>query len=245
MNESKTISLFIPCLVDQILPEIGFAMADVLRKLHYDVTYDARQTCCGQPAFNAGHRTEAMSVAKQFLATFSNADCIVSPSGSCSAMVRNYYPVLFAGDEKMMAQVHSVQERTFEFSEFISAENKVERIVGHADVSLSIHNSCHSMRELGIDEQIADILARIEGVKLFVPQVEHTCCGFGGLFSYKMPDIASAMAKSRLEAFTGADLDVLIVNDPGCIQHLRAEAPSAGFKGEILHLVEFLQKAMD
>ena len=244
VKQNSKVSLFIPCLVDQVLPEIGLAMADLLRKLGYEISYNPRQTCCGQPAFNAGHRTEARTVARHFLQTFAEADYIVSPSGSCTAMVRNYYPVLFAKDDSLMTQVKSLQKRTFEISEFIYAENKVDQISGHLDLKVSIHNSCHSMRELGIDKQIEEIIRRIDGVEIFIPQVEHTCCGFGGLFSYKMPDIASAMAKSRFEAYNGADLDVLIVNDPGCIQHFRAEASSAGFKGEVLHLVEFLQKAM-
>ncbi|KAA3618199.1 MAG: (Fe-S)-binding protein [Calditrichaeota bacterium] len=245
MADTKTkVAIFIPCLIDQVMPEIGFAMADVLRKLDCSVEYNPQQTCCGQPAFNAGQRIEAKRVARHFIETFSDAEVVVSPSGSCTAMVRKFFPILFENDEVLLQEVKSLQKKTVEISEFICHENRLKKIKGQSRKCIAIHNSCHSMRELGITNQIERIVAHIDGVKIIPPNAEHSCCGFGGLFSFKMPDIAVAMAKTRLDAFADPDLDIVISNDPGCIQHLRAEAVAIGFKPRILHLVEFLQAEM-
>lgn len=244
-EKSPPVSLFIPCLVEHVLPEIGLAMAVVLQKLGYRVKYDDRQICCGQPAFNAGHAAEARKVARHFLEVFSTAGLIVAPSGSCTGMVRNYFPQLFAGDKRRLEIIQRVQKNIFEFSEFICRTNKLQQIKGHFPARVAIHNSCHSIREIGITDEAGRILQQIDGLEIFHPKAEHSCCGFGGLFSFKMPQIATAMAKTRLEVFADADLDFLIANDPGCIQHLRAEAQIIHFQPRILHLAEFLQMAMD
>ncbi len=240
----KFVSLFIPCLIDQVMPEIGLAMVAVLQKLGYSINYDSRQTCCGQPAFNGGHHNEARRVARHFIEVFSGAEAIVSPSGSCTGMVRNYFPLLFGNDQTAMREVEKLQNKTWEISEFICRENCLSQINGRAKKCIAFHNSCHSMCELGLSDETERILSRIEGVEIFTPKVEHSCCGFGGLFSFKMPEVAVAMAKSRLQVFAGAGLDYLIANDPGCIQHLRAEAKATGFKPQILHFVEFLKIVM-
>lgn len=235
----STVSLFIPCLVDQIYPEIGMAMANVLRRLGVKIKYDEAQTCCGQPAFNSGYRDEALSVAAHFLEVFREAEVIVAPSGSCVAMIRNFYPHLFAGHPKLEA-AQALGKRVFEFSEFLVNQ------LGFVDVNATFnrkagfHNSCHSYRELRISEEPLKLLRHVRGLELIVPPGEPVCCGFGGTFSIKFPAISQTMTRSRLETFEQLGVDTVISNDPGCVMQMRQEAKARGSKLEVMHLAEVL-----
>jgi L-lactate dehydrogenase complex protein LldE len=244
MPDYKTkISIFIPCLVDQVYPEMGLAMVRVLRKLGYEITYNNAQTCCGQPAFNAGFHDEARKVARHFLKTFQNDEMIVCPSGSCTAMVRKFYPGLFQNHVEEKA-IKTVQNRVFEFSEFLSSQMEEIRLEGVYRGRVGFHNSCHSFRELRLKYEPLQLMQQINGYELIMPDGEPVCCGFGGLFSFKFAPIAATMAKSRLETFADLDIDTLVSNDPGCIMHLQQEAKEKGFDMQILHLAEFLDVAM-
>ena len=235
----STVSLFIPCLVDQIYPEIGMAMAIVLRRLGVKIKYDEAQTCCGQPAFNSGYRDEALSVAAHFLEVFREAEVIVAPSGSCVAMIRNFYPHLFAGHPKLEA-AQALGKRVFEFSEFLVNQ------LGFVDVNATFnrkagfHNSCHSYRELRISEEPLKLLRHVRGLELIVPPGEPVCCGFGGTFSIKFPAISQTMTRSRLETFEQLGVDTVISNDPGCVMQMRQEAKARGSKLEVMHLAVVL-----
>ena len=242
-DQQNTVSLFIPCLVDQVYPEMGLAMARVLQKLGFSVHYDSRQTCCGQPAFNAGHRDEARQVARQFLEVFHEAGTVVSPSGSCTAMVRNYYPVLFPAEPEA-SRARAVGTSVFEFSEFLQNTGAIDRIDGHFEGRVGFHNSCHSMRELGVQGQPFAVFERISGIEWAQPQQEPVCCGFGGLFSFKFAAIADSMARTRLEMFLDAGTETLVSNDPGCIMHMRQEVDAKSMPIRIVHLAEFLDEAM-
>jgi L-lactate dehydrogenase complex protein LldE len=243
MKTESPISLFIPCLVDQVYPEIGIAMAKILEHLGCKINYNNRQTCCGQPAFNAGHRDEACKVAAAFINTFNQAETIVGPSGSCTAMVKNYYPVLFPNG-KMQDPASQLGKKTFEFSQFIVNNNLTENIVGSYNGKIGFHNSCHSAQELGIKNEPIDILSRIEGLEVVIPD-QFSCCGFGGLFSFKFDEIGSTMAKTRIESFTNLDLRVVVTNDPGCLMHMRQEAKFLKLDMTFYHLTEFLVMAMN
>lgn len=242
--EKTKISLFIPCLVDQVYPEMGLAMVRVLRKLGYEVTYDKAQTCCGQPAFNAGFLDEARKVASHFLDVFQEAELIVCPSGSCTAMVRNFYPELFESHDGQK-NVPALQNRIFEFSEFLSSQLEEIKLEGQFQGRVSFHNSCHGFRELRLKYEPLQLMQQINGYELIMPDGEPVCCGFGGLFSFKFAPIAATMAKSRLETFAELDIDTLVSNDPGCIMHLQQEAKEKGFDMRILHLAEFLDLALN
>lgn len=240
MNNNKpTISLFIPCLVDQVYPEIGIAMAKVLKHFEYDLHYNNQQTCCGQPAFNAGHRNEARKVASKFIKDFSNAEIIVGPSGSCVAMIRKYYPVLFENHYLYNNALH-IGDKSFEFSEFVVKEGLINKISGNFKGNVGFHNSCHSYRELGIKEGPENILKQIKGFELKQPDGEPVCCGFGGLFSFKFDSIAATMAATRIEMFTSIGASTIVTNDPGCLMHMRQEAIDRKIDIRILHLAEFI-----
>ena len=167
LTPDSVITLFIPCLVDQVYPEIGLDMAKVLNHLGYTPFYDRRQTCCGQPAFNAGHRDEARKVAQIFIDVFTKAKCIVSPSGSCTAMVKNYYPTLFK-NHQYLNQAQNISKCIFEFSEFLIRENQLEKIKGKYQGRVGFHNSCHSYRELGIVDEPLKILNNIDGIEIII-----------------------------------------------------------------------------
>ena len=232
-------ALFIPCLVDQAYPEIGLAMAHVLRRAGVRVEYDARQTCCGQPAFNAGFRHEALQVAGHFLNVFAEAGNIIAPSGSCVAMVRNFYPMLFRhhGRER---EARQIGERVFEFSEFLVQRLGLTKLGAAFPHKVGFHDSCHSYRELRLHAEPLSLLREVQGLELVVPSGEPVCCGFGGLFSVKFAPIAAAMTNNRLEAFAQAGAEVVVSNDPGCIMQMRKEARSCNSPMRILHLAEVL-----
>lgn len=160
MKNTSIISLFIPCLVDQVYPEIGIAMAKILNHLGCQLSYNNQQTCCGQPAFNAGHRDEARQVAKTFINAFGDTEVVVGPSGSCTAMVKNYYPSLFQGD-KYQEPALLLSKKIFEFSQFIVSHNLTEKISGNFNGRIGFHNSCHSAQELGVKDEPIRILNRI------------------------------------------------------------------------------------
>ena len=216
-------------------------MVRVLEGLGHTVHYHREQTCCGQPAFNAGHHAEARKVARHFLQVFENDELIVCPSGSCTAMVRNYYPELLANAD-LPAKSKTIGSRVFEFSEFLS-QFSGGALTGSYDGRIGFHNSCHSVRELRIREQPLALLRQIKGCEVVLAAGEPVCCGFGGLFSFKFETIAGTMATSRLEAFAQQQVDAIVSNDPGCIMHLRQEAQQKGIGVPVYHLAEFLDIA--
>ena len=238
------ITLFIPCLIDQVYPEMGMAMVKILEHFGYPTKYLPEQTCCGQPAFNAGYRDEARKVATNFIRVFKDAETIVAPSGSCTAMVRKYYGELFKGTE-LEQEAAQVSSRVYEFSEFILKEDIIPQISGSFTGTVGFHNSCHSYREIGISKAPEKILERISDMVYVKLKSEPVCCGFGGLFSFKFDTISAAMANSRLQSFIDLDVQTLVVNDPGCIMHMRQEAIDRKVNINILHLTEFLVQAMD
>jgi L-lactate dehydrogenase complex protein LldE len=243
ISKKTPLTLFIPCLVDQVYPEIGLAMARILRYFGYELLYDPRQTCCGQPAFNAGHRNEARKVAAQFIDVFQDAETVVAPSGSCVAMIRNYYPVLFKEHPRKNTAIE-LSRRVFEFSEFLSEQNLISSISGSYSGRIGFHNSCHSYRELGIKTQPLEILKRIGGYELVELPGEPVCCGFGGLFSFKFDYVGAAMAVNRIEMFRAQNIDTIVTNDPGCLMHMRQEIKAQKINMQLLHLTEFLTQSM-
>jgi L-lactate dehydrogenase complex protein LldE len=243
-NTKPAVTLFIPCLVDQVYPEMGLAMDKILKKFGYQTEYFPEQTCCGQPAFNAGYHDEARKVAANFIHVFKNAQIIVAPSGSCTVMVRKYYPELFKGTE-LQKDAIQLSKNVLEFSEFLDRDNLIEQISGSFSGTVGFHNSCHSYREAGIEQSPQKIMNRISDMIYIKQKGEPVCCGFGGLFSFKFDTISAAMAKSRLQSFLDLDVQTLVVNDPGCIMHMRQEAIDRRMNIKILHLTEFLVQAMD
>lgn len=185
------VALFVTCVVDTLFPEVGMSMVQVLERAGCRVRFPADQTCCGQPAFNSGYRDEARQVARQFLQVFRDAEYIVSPSGSCTSMVSHHYAQLFEHEPDTLAEAHRLEARTFEFSKFLTDVLKVEDVGARLPVVATYHDSCHALRELKIKTSPRRLLANVDGLELREMDAAEECCGFGGTFSVKFPEVST------------------------------------------------------
>lgn len=251
-------TFFVTCLVDQFKPQVGDAVVEVLQSAGIGTDVPRDQTCCGQPAFNSGFRKEARAVASRFLDVFDDANGdsapIVSPSGSCAAMVRNYYPILFRDDPAQLDRVKRVADRLWEFTEFLADGLGLTEINGTGSDSaggsdnnqtatpatLTYHRCCHSLRELGIDRQPTELLDGLSDVEIRPLERSEVCCGFGGAFSVKMPDISTAMLDEKLDNVEATGASKLIAGDAGCIMHMEGGLRRRGSKIQVLHIAELL-----
>ena len=237
---AKSVSLFVTCLVDQLFPPVGLAMAEVLERIGYSIDFRQAQTCCGQPAFNSGHREPAREVARYFLDTFEDAEYVVVASGSCCSMISHHYADLFGNDSKMMERVHAIEAKTFEFSRFLLDVAEVDDVGAKLNRVATYHDSCHALRELGIKKGPRQLLSKVEGLELREMSIAEECCGFGGTFSVKFAEISGAMANTKIESIkqTGADLVVSI--DSSCLMQLEGTMRKQGLAVTTMHLAEVL-----
>ena len=236
-------SLFVTCLVDQFRPQVAESVVSVLARLGVTVDVPRDQTCCGQPAFNSGYLNEAREVASRFLDQFDGDDPIVCPSGSCAAMVRNYYPVLFRDDPVETERARLVADRLYEFSEFVVDGMGEKDLAGSSDESITYQKCCHSLRELGIDEQPQALLRAVVGLDIKPMERDEVCCGFGGAFSVKMPDISTAMLDEKLDNVERAGAKTLVAGDLGCIMHMEGGLRKRGTSIGVVHTAELLDRA--
>ncbi len=249
--------LFVPCYIDQLFPNVAVSSLKVLSRLGCDVVFPERQTCCGQPAYNTGYFDEARLMAMHEVNALINMtadggktdfdfkrDYIVGPSGSCVAMIRNFYPGLLADDPAFQQLSMDLGKRTFEFSEFIDKVIGVQKFTGKLNATVSYHDSCHSLRELGIKGGPRAILARIEGLKLVELPYSDVCCGFGGTFSVKFPEISVAMADEKLKSFEQTGADILVSGDSSCLMHLRGRASRNGVAKRFAHIAEIMAESI-
>lgn len=236
------VALFITCLADQFFPQVGESAVEVLRRLGVDVVFNPAQTCCGQPAFNTGYRDEARAVAGRMLDLFDDADYVVAPSGSCTTMVRVFYPELFAEDAARLAKVERLRGRLFEFSEFLVKVLKVEDVGASFHGRVTYHDSCHLLRELGIESEPRKLIRAVRGIDFVEMQDYRLCCGFGGTFSVKFPEVSVAMGEDKLRAATEARAEYLVANDSGCLMHLAGVIHRQGLPVRTMHLAELLAK---
>ena len=234
------ISLFIPCLADTLLPEIGEATARLLERLGLELYYPEEQTCCGQPAFNAGHWEDARRVARQFLRAFEDSELIVSPSGSCVSMVRNYYQLLFADTPRDLEKARTIGERTFELTEFLVRRLGVADLGASFSGRLTYHDSCHLNRELGIKEEPRTLIRAVAGVELVEMEDSERCCGFGGTFSIKFPEVSAAMARRKAERIGESGANAVVVCDPGCLIQIKGYLSRQGSNVRVMHIAELL-----
>jgi len=233
-------SLFITCLVDQFRPGVGLAMLRVFDRLGIAYDFPAGQTCCGQPARNAGYEEDARRVGRQFLRAFAGAEAVVAPSGSCVAMVRRHLPALFAEGSADRAAASALAARTHELSEFLVDVLGVEDVGAEFPRRVTYHDSCHLRRELGVADQPRRLLARVRGLELVEMAASEDCCGFGGLFAVKQPDISAAMGAHKLAHARATGVPAIVACDTGCLLHLGGLAARRGETIEMLHLAEVL-----
>jgi len=236
-----TVGLFVTCLVDQLWSSVGTSTVEVLRRAGCEVEFDERQTCCGQPAFNTGYRTEARRVAERFIELCEESDVkyIVSPSGSCTAMV-HHYEGLFSDDDKWRARAQAVAARTFELSSFLVRELKLTDVGARFKGRVTWHDACHGLRELGVRNEPRALIRQIRDVEFIELENADACCGFGGTFSVKYPEISAAILDQKIEAIERAGVDAVVSGDASCLMQIGGRLSRIGSKARVMHLAELL-----
>jgi len=238
----KTIQLFITCLIDTLQPQIGEAIVCVLERVGLNVVFLEAQTCCGQPAFNAGLRPEARQMAQHTIQTFERvAGPLVIPSGSCAAMIRHGYLELFADDPIWLTRAQALAARSFEFCEFLVDQMGITDIGAHWSGKIAYHPSCHLLRGLGLDQQPRALLAQIQGVEIVdLPHAED-CCGFGGVFSVEHPAISAAMLARKIEQIESSQATTIVTADTGCLLQINGGLNRKQLPRRVMHIAEVLQ----
>ena len=233
------VSLFVPCFVDQLLPQVAVDTVKVLRRVGYEVEYPEDQTCCGQPAFNTGYWNEARPCAERFVRVFKHAEVVgIHPSGSCVTMVRNFYPELLA-DSPLREEALAVSSRTFELSEFLVKVAAVTQVGASFPHSVTYHASCHGLRELHLRDEPLQLLREVKGLKRASSAVEE-CCGFGGTFAMKFADISAAMGTSKAENATATEAEFVTAIDPSCLLHIQGILGKRKAPIRAIHLASIL-----
>lgn len=236
------VSLFITCLVDQFFPEVGMSVVGVLRKLGVEVDFPAAQTCCGQPAFNSGFSSDARELAKRFIEIFENSEYVVAPSGSCTSMVRVFYPELFKDDPRWHMRAESLAARTYEFTEFLVNVLKVEDVGAAFHGKVALHQSCHLLRELNVRTEPQSLLHEVRGIEVVELERAEACCGFGGLFSIKYPHISGSILQDKLDSIEKSGADVVVASDVSCLMHIAGGLSRQSCAATTMHIAELLAK---
>lgn len=237
---ARRVSLFVPCFVDQLLPEIAVDTVTVLRRIGCEVDFPRQQTCCGQPPFNSGFWNETRPCAEHLLRVFRDAETVVCPSGSCTTMVRVFYPELLESNPALKAEAEALGKRTFELSEFLVDVAGLTNVGAVFPHSVTYHASCHGLRELHQREQPLKLLQAVEGIKLMELARHDECCGFGGTFATKMEPISVAMGLSKAENVLASGAEYVTALDGSCLMHLQGVMNKRGFKTKTIHLASIL-----
>ena len=234
-----TVTLFIPCFIDSMYPRAGISMVQILERLGHKVVCPPEIVCCGQPAFNSGYWKEAWPIAVKVLEQLKNAEVVVIGSGSCGAMIKRFYPELFAGTQHE-AIAKRVSERTWEFSDFLVTKLKVTDLDARFPAKVTFHDGCHGLRYLGIKKQPRALLAEVRDLELFEMTEAETCCGFGGTISAKFPMISTAMGEVKCASAIETGADYIVSNDLSCLMHQQGLLSRQGAKIKTIHLAEVL-----
>ena len=233
------VQIFIPCFIDQLYPQTAFNMVKVLEKACCEVSYNTNQTCCGQPAFNAGFWDEAREVCTKFIKDFDNADYIVCPSASCVGFVRNYYGKLF-DNSSYHNQVKDLNSRIFEFTEFLTDVLHIENYGAELNATATYHDSCAALRECKIKTGPRKLLAQVKGLQLVEMDEVETCCGFGGSFAVKYQGISIGMADQKVKNALATKAAYIISTDISCLMHLDGYIKKNDLSIKTMHIADVL-----
>ncbi len=239
--DNMRVAYFVTCIVDVVFPHIGEAALSVLERVGVQPEFPAAQTCCGQPAFNSGFQEDAREVAAHFVRVFQGYDVIVTPSGSCAAMVKHYYSELLHGHPLERA-AREVAARTHELTQFLVDVLKVEDVGASVRQPLraAIHDACHGLRGLGIAHQPRALLRHVRNLTLVEMNGHDQCCGFGGLFAIKMSEISSAMLQDKISTIAASDCDIVVTGDASCMMHINGGLSRNGSQKRVVHIAEVL-----
>lgn len=236
----RGVALFVTCLVDQLYPQIGEAAVRVLERAGCAVAFPEAQTCCGQAVFNDGFQDDARRLARRFLDAFEGAEVVVAPSGSCVAMVREWYPRLFDGDDSAAERARGLAHRTFELSEYLVRVLRTTDVGARFPAAVTYHSSCHGLRGLGLREEPLRLLSSVRDLRLVPLRDTEECCGFGGFFSVKFSGLSGAMLASKLDAIEASGADVVTATDASCLMHIAGGLARRGSRVRAMHLAEVL-----
>lgn len=233
------VSLFITCLGEVFYPDVGKDVVEILERLGCDVDFPNGQTCCGQPAFNSGYRREAIKAAKNMIGAFVESEYVVTPSGSCAAMVREYES-LFEDEPQWQEKARGLKEKTYEFTQFLVDVLKVTDVGAKYTAKATYHTSCHMLRLLGAGDAPMKLLDQVKGLEVMTLANAYDCCGFGGTFAVKMVSISEQMVDEKIRHIEETGADVLIGADSGCLMNIRGRVDREGKPIEVKHIVQIL-----
>jgi L-lactate dehydrogenase complex protein LldE len=240
MSERPRVGLFVTCLVDLVRPQIGFAAVKLLEQAGCEVAVPATQTCCGQPAWNAGADSDAKDIARAAIAAFEGFDYVVAPSGSCAGMIKRHYPEVFETDAEWLPRARALAQKTHELMSFLVKVRGVTGVPAGFAHKVCYHDSCSSLREMGVKAEPRALLGTVEGLSIEEIKDPQGCCGFGGLFSVKYPEISERMADDKIADACGTGADTLIGGDLGCLLHLAGRMKRQGKTMAVRHAAEVL-----
>jgi len=242
---SPRLGLFVTCLVDLVRPQVGFAAVKLLEDAGCTVEVPSTQTCCGQPAWNAGADAHAADIARQVVDTFESFDYVVVPSGSCGGMIKNHYPEALAGDPAYDKRARALAAKTYELTSFLVRVCGASGVVARCDCKAGYHDSCSSLREMDVRDEPRKLLGAVEGFTLQELSEPQVCCGFGGLFSVKYPEISERMADDKLADVEKSGAEIVVGGDLGCLLHLAGRAERRGMTLRFRHVAEVLADMND
>ncbi len=234
------VAFFVTCLVDFFRPSVGFASVKLLRLGGCEVEVPAAQSCCGQPAFNNGDLDGARAVARQVIQAFAGFDYLIIPSGSCGGMIQRHYPELFADDPEWHPRALELAGRCRELVDFLSESDRVGLVDAEYPGRVAYHDSCSGLRELGLYEQPRRLLTQVSGLTLCELSDAQTCCGFGGTFCVKYPDISGRMVNDKVDAIQASGADTLLAGDLGCLLNIAGRLARRGLEVRVFHIAEVL-----
>ncbi len=238
------VSFFSTCLGDQLYPEVAMSAVRVLERLGCEVDLPAAQVCCGQPALNSGYQDEARTVARRLIETFADAEHVVAPSGSCSGMIRHYFPQLFKHDAGLLREAESFASRVFELSQFLVRVLGIHQLDGSFPHKVTYHPSCHGARLLGIREEPLILLRAIRDLELVPLPKADDCCGFGGTFAIKLASISAAIVDEKVAHISETNAHYVVGTDLGCLMNITGRMQVKGLPVQGVHMAELLDRAM-
>ena len=241
---AKTVALFATCLVDLFQPDVGFAAVQLLKTAGYDVSVP-EQGCCGQPNFNSGDRDGARQIATGMIRQFAAYDYVVTPSGSCAAMVRCHYPTLFRGDPEATRAASELAKKTWELTSFLVDVAGLDAVEATLDASVTYHDACSGFHEMDIHEQPRQLLSSVSGLELREMEQPDACCGFGGLFCVKYPNVSNRIAESKIDTICATGADYVVAGDVGCLLQIEGKLHRLGEKKtKVVHVAEILANTL-
>lgn len=244
-KETPQVGLFVTCLVDLFRPTVGFAAVKLLEDAGCNVEVPPTQTCCGQPAFNAGDRPSTVDIAKSVITAFESFEYVIAPSGSCAGMLKKHYPTLFEDEPAWAARAEKLAAKCFELVSFLTDVLKVETVSASHDGSVTYHDSCAGLRELDVHDQPRQLLASVTGLDVIEHDTANVCCGFGGTFCVKYPEISTRMVSDKTAAIVATGATTVLAGDMGCLLNIAGRMSREGHDVSVRHVAEVLADMSD